>query len=186
MRIERLPNHDIHISNEIYFLSLYPEFRYLGKDFPLNHHLEGIYDRLGLSFGKKEERDYFLNLCADYKGISKKDLKVGILDAHGSSSGGIWKFRDLFRKHLVQKWIDQQGDQYTVLLLHVCNHDFVKPTTKNSILVVPQGEISIQKSYRDLENLIVFPNKTAIPINGRKVVHNPQYNFLTDASPYAS
>ena len=174
MYIEHCKNHDIYFS-KLNYLELKSEFKKDSKISVLDSHLKEIYDRLGLSFGRQEEREYFLDLCGFHLNESRERLKIGVLDAHGSSVHGIWKFRDLFKRYVVQEWINQHDKEYDILLIHVCNPEKVIPKASHPILVVPQGNISIEKSYQDLENLIIMPNKKITPINGRKIVHNPEY-----------
>lgn len=176
MHIEKHNHHDIHLGglNYIEFKRMY---RGYSEATALNDHLNGIYDRLGLSFGKQEERQHFLDLCSANLGKPTEDLKIGILDAHGSDVSGIWKFRDFFKRHAVQDWISQYDSEYDVLLLHVCNPKHVIPKKAKSILVIPRGNISIEKSFQDLENLIVISNELMVPINGKKVISNPNYAF---------
>lgn len=80
-------------------------------------------------YGKLDKLDKFAMLIAE--GGVKGDLK-----------NKIWTYYDNEEEYLVQDWINSVDGKYHSLLFLVCNLGVCEPTSKKSLLFVPDREIA--------------------------------------------
>ncbi|MBN2052567.1 hypothetical protein JW756_03615 [Candidatus Woesearchaeota archaeon] len=141
--------------------------------------IQTAYRRLGIGFDDPENIDKFLGYCRLLKG-KNGSFRVGILYAHGS---GRWHYQDGIRKKSVQKWIDENDGIHDLLLLHSCNPENFKPRINKSLAVVPTDTIKLWTAH-SMENLLVIPNKGAVPFNDEKITMFPRYDQLECLQQY--
>ncbi len=80
--------------------------------------------------------------------------RYAVLMGDGGTSDNRWVYSDGKKESVVQSWVDQVDGKYSALLLFVSNPGSHTPTSKQSILVVPDGVIML--GHRSpLYNLLV-------------------------------
>lgn len=72
----------------------------------------------------------------------KKLPPIAVLAAHGSQKNGEWLFMDGKKEINVQKWLDALDGKFASLACYVCNPEAAIVHTRNSLLLLPEGEVS--------------------------------------------
>ena len=78
-----------------------------------------------------------------------------MLDAHGGTKRE-WVYYDHGKEHTVQRWINSVDGKYSGLLICVCNPNIHTPTSKKSILMIPDHDIAIAKVGIDIGRNVCF------------------------------
>ena len=65
--------------------------------------------------------------------------EIAILYARGSSKDGQWKYCENNLERNVQDWIDANDGYYSALIIKVCNPGHHEITSRESLVVVPNG-----------------------------------------------
>ncbi len=70
--------------------------------------------------------------------------KIAILSAHGGEHDNRWVYYDKNKKTPVQTWIKKYDGKYAALLFFSCNTAGLTPTSKKSMLIVPDRNVRLQ------------------------------------------
>jgi hypothetical protein len=138
--------------------------KHLSTDKFIAHCINEDFTRMGL--GYNPERKEIFESLKKIRG-NNQDLKIAMLDAHGSSILGKWYYSDGIFPDRVQSWISQNDGQYDLLVLHSCNPEGNIPTLRQSMALVPTITFSMQTTIQGSEFYLILPRKEIIPYTGR-------------------
>tara|TARA_Y100000310_G_C20571038_1_gene758046 strand:+ start:703 stop:1224 length:522 start_codon:yes stop_codon:yes gene_type:complete len=93
---------------------------------------------------------------------------LAVLSAHGlaNDSSSTWKYVDGEGVEEIQTWIDSNDGDYSALLLYSCNGDHYTPTSKQSVILVPDRKIiDIPHIFNEPVYSLLVPGREEVDSN---------------------
>lgn len=112
----------------------------------LDHKLEE------LGFGVNSKSRELVDLFGKIHNLDR----YALLAAHGDEYGQ-WTYFDEGKEHTVQSWINKVDGKYSGILLCVCNPENYTPSSKKSVLLVPDNDIDLRNSNQNCIFSLILP-----------------------------